>query len=95
MPPPCAELNNKEKLYLHLNGKIEMNCTVKCVMKDVFSCFSQDQEEFVEEAMAEFLEEFGFTICCHRRDFDLGIPIEQNIQDATVHSRRIICVLSR
>ena len=60
-----------------------------------FSFFSQDEEEFVEEIMAQFLEGLGFRICCHRRDFDLGIPIEQNIEEATVHSRRIICVKSR
>ena len=57
--------------------------------------YSQDDEQFVEGEMAEFLEELGFKICCHRKDFNLGVLIEQNIEDATVHSRRIICVISR
>ena len=57
--------------------------------------FSQDDEQFVEGEMADILEEFGFKICCHRKDFNLGVPIEQNIEDATVHSRRMICVISR
>ena len=47
----------------------------------VFSHFSRDEEQFVEEVMAEFLEELGFKICCHRRDFDLRIPIEENIAE--------------
>ena len=57
--------------------------------------FSQDEEQFVEGEMVDFLEELGFTICCHRRDFDLGIPVERNIADAILHSRRVICVISR
>ena len=60
-----------------------------------FSNFSQYEEEFVEGEMAEFLEELGFKICCHRRDFDLGVPIGQNIEDATMYSRRMICIISR
>ena len=43
----------------------------------------------------EFLEDAGFDICCHRRDFDLGVPIERNIADGILNSRRIICVISR
>ena len=57
--------------------------------------YSQDDEQFMEGEMADFLEELGFKICCHRRDFYLGVPIGQNIEDATVHSRRMICVISR
>ena len=64
-------------------------------MNFLLALYSQGDEQFVEGEMAEFLEELGFKICCHRKDFNLGVLIEQNIEDATVHSRRMICVISR
>ena len=60
-----------------------------------FSDFSHAEEQFVEGEMTEFLEELGFKICSHRKDFTLGIPVERNIADAILCSRRMICVISR
>ena len=56
---------------------------------------SEPDEEFVQEEILEYLEKLGFKVCWHHRDFDLGVPVETNIADAIVHSRRIICVISR
>ena len=49
----------------------------------------------MEEVLAKFLKDLGYKVYCHRTDFELGVRIERNIEDATVHSRRIICVISR
>ena len=49
----------------------------------------------MEAEIIDYLEEHGFKICWHQRDFRPGTNIAQNIADATEHSRRMIFVLSR
>ncbi len=43
----------------------------------------------------QFLEEKGFTLCIHERDFLAGESIPANIAAAINHSRRMIMVISR
>ena len=45
--------------------------------------------------IVNYLEECQFKICWHRRDFEPGTQISENIEDAIVHSRRMIFVISR
>ena len=56
--------------------------------------FSQQDEGFVKAEIIDYLEDFGFLVCWHHRDFTPGSFIAENIADATEHSRRIICVFS-
>ena len=56
---------------------------------------SQLDEGFVEAEIIDFLEDLGFIVCWHHRDFTPGSFIAENIADATEHSRRMICVFSR
>ena len=58
-------------------------------------CFSQHDEGFVKAEIIDYLEDLGFIICWHQRDFRPGSFITENIADATEHSRRMICVFSR
>ena len=57
--------------------------------------YSEPDEIFVEAEIINYLEERGFRICYHQRDFMPGTNIAENIADATVHSRRMIFILSR
>ena len=57
-------------------------------------CFSQQDEGFVKAEIIDYLEDLGFIICWHHRDFTPGSFIAENIADATEHSRRMICVFS-
>ena len=57
--------------------------------------FSQNDEDFVKNEIIDYLEELGFIVCWHQRDFVPGSFVAQNIADATEHSRRMICVFSR
>ena len=61
----------------------------------LFLLFSESQEAFVEMQIIKFLEKCQFKICWHRRDFMPGTQISENIEDAIVHSRRMIFVISR
>ena len=45
--------------------------------------------------MINYLEERGFKICWHHRDFVPGTNIAENMADATEHSRRVIIIFSR
>ena len=45
--------------------------------------------------IVNYLEECQFKICWHRRDFEPGTQVSENIEDAIVHSRRMIFVISR
>ena len=56
---------------------------------------SQPDEDLVETEIINYLEERGFKICWHQRDFMPGTNIAENIADATENSRRMIFLLSR
>ena len=56
---------------------------------------SQPDEDLVETEIINYLEERGFKICWHQRDFIPGTNIAENIADATENSRRMIFVISR
>ena len=49
----------------------------------------------METAVINYLEELGFRICWHQRDFMPGTNIAENIADASEHSRRMIFLISR
>ena len=62
---------------------------------EVFASFySQPDEHLAETEIINYLEERGYKICWHQRDFMPGTNIAENIADATEHSRRMIFILS-
>ncbi len=50
---------------------------------------------FVRNEIQPFLEEKGYTLCIHMRDFLAGASIPANIEAAINHSRRMIMIISR
>ncbi len=60
---------------------------------DVFVSHSSEDEEWTLELIEE-LENRGFKILFHKRDFELGVTKIENIMMAVDKSKRTICVLS-
>ena len=57
--------------------------------------FSREQDEEFAETIINHLEYHGYKICWHRRDFEPGTQISENIEDAIVHSRRMVLIITR
>ncbi|XP_002720271.3 toll-like receptor 13 [Oryctolagus cuniculus] len=64
---------------------------------DAFVSFSATDELWVYKELVPALEEGGqltFKLCLHHRDFEPGVDIFENIQNAINTSRKTLCVVS-
>ncbi|KAL1766035.1 toll-like receptor 13 [Sigmodon hispidus] len=71
--------------------------TEKKFLYDAFVSFSAADEKWVYEELVPALEEGNqttFKLCLHHRDFEPGIDIFENIQNAINTSRKTLCVVS-
>nr|XP_004667019.3 toll-like receptor 13 [Jaculus jaculus] len=71
--------------------------TEKEFIYDAFISFTASDEEWVYRELVPALEEDSqptFKLCLHHRDFELGIDIFENIQNAINTSRKTLCVVS-
>ncbi|KAM7045205.1 toll-like receptor 13 [Molossus nigricans] len=71
--------------------------TEKQFIYDAFVSFNATDEQWVYEELVPALEEGGqptFKLCLHHRDFEPGIDIFENIQNAINTSRKTLCVVS-
>lgn len=71
--------------------------TEKKFLYDAFVSFSATDEDWVYEELVPALEEGNqttFKLCLHHRDFEPGIDIFENIQNAINTSRKTLCVVS-
>ncbi|KAK1346872.1 hypothetical protein QTO34_000732 [Cnephaeus nilssonii] len=71
--------------------------TEKEFIYDAFVSFTATDEQWVYEELVPALEEGGqptFKLCLHHRDFEPGIDIFENIQNAINTSRKTLCVVS-
>ncbi len=66
--------------------------TINCTL--VLSCSYLDSM-FVINEIQPYLEEMGFRLCIHERDFLVGASIPANIEAAINHSRRMIMIISK
>ncbi|KAM5290363.1 toll-like receptor 13 [Glossophaga mutica] len=71
--------------------------TKKEFLYDAFVSFTATDEQWVYEELVPALEEDGqptFKLCLHHRDFEPGVDIFENIQNAINTSRKTLCVVS-
>ncbi|XP_049986436.1 toll-like receptor 13 [Alexandromys fortis] len=71
--------------------------TEKKFLYDAFVSFSATDEDWVYKELVPALEEGNqttFKLCLHHRDFEPGIDIFENIQNAINTSRKTLCVVS-
>ncbi|XP_051034609.1 toll-like receptor 13 [Phodopus roborovskii] len=71
--------------------------TEKKFLYDAFVSFSATDEKWVYKELVPALEEGSqttFKLCLHHRDFEPGIDIFENIQNAINASRKTLCVVS-
>nr|KAG5703456.1 hypothetical protein BaRGS_022505 [Batillaria attramentaria] len=63
---------------------------------DVFVSYDSEDNHWVREQLMPVLEErLGLRLCIHQRDFTLGAPIVQNIEESVQESKKIMMVFSR
>ena len=69
-------------------------CKGEDMLYDVFlSCSSNDNLPHGNR-IREQLEQRGYRVCYPPRDFLAGEPIQQNIYNAVVYSKRVVCFLT-
>ncbi|XP_054422588.1 toll-like receptor 13 [Pteronotus mesoamericanus] len=71
--------------------------TEKEFIYDAFVSFTATDEQWVYEELVPALEKDGqptFKLCLHQRDFEPGMDIFENIQNAINASRKTLCVVS-
>nr|KAF6436555.1 hypothetical protein HJG63_019287 [Rousettus aegyptiacus] len=71
--------------------------TEKEFIYDAFVSFTASDEQWVYKELVPALEEGGqptFKLCLHHRDFEPGMDIFENIQNAINTSRKTLCVVS-
>ena len=61
---------------------------------DVFISYSHNDEEWVTKTLLPRLEEAGLRVCIDYRDFTAGRAALLNMQDAALHSRHTVLVLT-
>ncbi len=72
-----------------------LSCDAEQTNCILFLCFSHFDSKFVINEIQPFLEEMGFRLCIHERDFLVGASIPANIEAAINHSRRMIMIISK
>ncbi|KAB1253500.1 Toll-like receptor 13 [Camelus dromedarius] len=71
--------------------------TEKEFISDAFVSFTATDEQWVYEELVPALEERGqptFKLCLHHRDFEPGMDIFENIQNAINTSQKTLCMVS-
>ena len=93
-PDGCKENHYTSRpLVISLRGNYTSPHTANC-QYDVFLSFADEDLPFVETHIYHQLEESGFQVCWHHRDFLPGYSIIENIKNSIDRSRRVLFVLS-
>jgi len=61
---------------------------------DVFLCCSSDDDQLGGRRVMNLLEDRGYRVCYHVRDFRAGDLITNNIEVAITRSKRTVCLLT-
>jgi hypothetical protein len=61
---------------------------------DVFISYHSEVETFADEGVRQVLERGGYSICWHHKDFVVGRPIVDNINEAVYNSRKVVIILT-
>ena len=61
---------------------------------DVFLCCSSDDRDYANRLVSQ-LEDIGYKVCFHERDFEAGNTIENNMSRAVERSKRTVCVVTK
>ncbi|HMA37627.1 MAG TPA: toll/interleukin-1 receptor domain-containing protein [Chloroflexia bacterium] len=61
---------------------------------DIFVSYAAPDQNQVRNELLPALEKAGLTVCLDRRDFQLGLPIVENIEQAIANSRYTLLVLT-
>ena len=88
----------KKRFWFYLKYDLHPFDNDECVNEDkrfdVFLSFSSEDEELVKDLKDE-LNDQGYRICDHVRDFIIGQMIFDNMGYAILYSKRTICYVTR
>ena len=62
---------------------------------DIFLSFAQEDLEDVEKIYNSLENDYSYRVVWHHRDFTVGVPSQQNMEEFIQKSRKIIIVLTR
>ena len=84
-------------LFVHCGWRFYYNYKDEQTMYDVFISYSSLDSDWVEEHLVNPLERLDppYNLCLHERDFQVGIPICDNITRAIEGSKCTVVVVSR
>jgi hypothetical protein len=69
-------------------------CRDEDMLYDVFLCCSSEDHEASGLRILQLLEDVGYRVCYHLRDFIAGEPIESNICMSVQRSKRTVCLIT-
>ena len=79
--------------YVKLHPFDKDECENEDMEFDVFLSCANDDRGFGRQLLA-YVEEQGYKVCYHERDFLPGTPIFENIGNAITRSKRVLCLVS-
>ena len=79
--------------YIKLHPFDKDECENEDMEFDVFLSCANDDRGFGRPLLA-YMEEQGYKVCYHERDFLPGTPIFENIENAITRSKRVVCLVS-
>ncbi|HJS17444.1 MAG TPA: toll/interleukin-1 receptor domain-containing protein [Anaerolineales bacterium] len=62
---------------------------------DVFISYSQEDEEWADKVLRQYLDDAELKVCIDYRDFEAGKMALLNMQDAAKQSKHVVLVLTR
>ncbi|KAL4240723.1 hypothetical protein ACF0H5_001511 [Mactra antiquata] len=87
--------NIKHLIYLYRMRRNYIQIEGNNYLYDAFVAYSQDDSDWVIDKLVPILEsEYGYKLCIHERDFDIGAYINDNIVQNIKNSKRALLVLS-
>ena len=69
-------------------------CSIDNYEFDVFMSFAKTETEQVEIIFKTLENSHKYRVVWHHRDFNIGVPSEQNMEDYIMKSRKVILALS-
>ncbi len=83
-----------DKFKLHPFDQGDMDDNIENMDYDVFISYSHLDLQWVRDNLMDFLQNQGYSVCLHEKDWPVGVLITENILLSVKHSRRMIMVLS-
>lgn len=69
-------------------------CESEDMKFDMFMSYANEDEQFIENLVDVLEGQHNFTVCYHKRDFQIGMAALLNIERAIMSSKRTVCYIT-